>query len=111
MAVAFQCRNCGRLEEPDHAGDHEVPRGCRVCGKGVHFEIDDGGNPQAIDDTDNWTVLADLPDKAQKALLDKHALKDKDIVKHTPAPSGASRPPQHHERSAEDNLGTEDAAS
>jgi hypothetical protein len=40
MKHAFRCKNCGRLEHADHAGDNELPHSCRVCGAGVTIGFD-----------------------------------------------------------------------
>lgn len=81
---AFQCRGCGHLEEAGHAGDRAVPRGCRHCGKGVHPEIDSGGNVAWIDDPDNWIVLADLTPAELAPILGKFKHDASVVTRHDP---------------------------
>lgn len=32
---AFRCKACGHLEAAEHAGEHDLPHACSVCGSGV----------------------------------------------------------------------------
>lgn len=108
MAYAFRCRNCNMLEESGHAGERSVPRGCRLCGAGTHFELNAAGIPVAVDDPDNWIVLADLEGPALDKILKYHAISRKDIAKHTPTAGGPSREPRLIERAASETVGVED---
>jgi len=111
MAYAFRCNNCGRLEEGSHAGERDVPLGCRVCGKGSHFELNDGA-PTLVADPDNWTVLADLPKDELAPILEHHAIGKEEIGRHEPTPAAPSdQPPQILERSVEDGVDAKDVVS
>ena len=56
MTPAFRCKNCGRLEPAEHAGERSVPCACSVCGCGVSFD-QRSGLPKF--DPENWEVLAE----------------------------------------------------
>lgn len=53
---AFRCKNCGKIETADHAGENNVPAACRVCGHGISF---DPRNGQKKLEPANWEILAD----------------------------------------------------
>lgn len=61
MAHAFRCKNCGRLETSDNAGESDVPHACCACGSGVAFDSKTGIKTLV---KDNWEVLA-LCDEAR----------------------------------------------
>lgn len=115
MTYAFRCRNCDRLVEAEHAGDNEVPHSCPTCGKGVHFEIDAGGNPVKILDPDNWIVLSDLSAAELSPILKFHGLTTADIGAHTEKTGLKAGPPPGNpkfvEATAGDAVGSEDAVS
>lgn len=91
--LAFRCRNCGRLEGPDVAGENSLPHACSMCGAGIVLnprtaELAEAladpdlpadrrrgiaaelaklarvGENEKHADPDNWEVLADLDDEA-----------------------------------------------
>jgi hypothetical protein len=76
---AFQCKNCGALEESSAAGENAVPSACHICGHGV-------GDPA------NWIILADLSDAELKKGFARHGLTKASVAKHT---ATVSHPPSH----------------
>lgn len=112
MAYAFRCRNCNMLEESGHAGEQDVPRGCRLCGAGHHFILNAAGVPESVEEPENWIVLADLSDKELAPILAYHKIEASDIGKHTPAvSSGSTRDPVNLTREVTESLGSEDLVS
>ena len=74
---AFRCRNCGRLEEAEHAGENLHPHACSVCGCGVSFDSRTGIKNF---DASNWEVLAD----ASPSRLTELGLTVEDVIRHVP---------------------------
>lgn len=102
---AFKCRECGTLEEPGNAGERAVPAACRICGAGVSFDPRTGAKAY---DEGNWLVLADLPADELAPIREFHGIARKDVTRHTPEPSTATREPAAIDRSTSDGLGSED---
>lgn len=99
---AFRCKNCGRLETSEQAGERGFPAACPSCGYGVRYDPITG--QKSFLDGENWEVLADLPADEQKALHDDHAREDM-IIAHTPAEAQpVNREPQVIEVSATEGL-------
>lgn len=121
--VAFRCRNCGRLETADHAGESAVPFACRNCGAGVTLnprtkalaqELADPNLPterrvaianeltrlaQTGDNDkllhpDNWEVLAD----ATPERLGELGIHQNRVTKHTGRPVRAGVVSGQHTR-------------
>lgn len=133
MPFAFRCKNCGRLESPDNAGECEHPHSCTVCGAGVTLnpktkalagELADpnttierrtaiaaellklsttGDNEKKIH-ADNWEHLCEATDERLVEL----GLSRNDVVKHTAAPKTASRSPQDIARTATEGAVVQD---
>ena len=132
--VAFRCRNCGRLHEAGHAGEHEVPHACRVCGAGVVFRHQElAADLQAALETgdkdkakrlaaevgrcdpaskrlvsDNWEVLAE----ATPERLTELGLTPEQVEAHEPWPKAASEdhPARHIAVTAHDGPASADNA-
>lgn len=81
---AFKCRECGRLEEAENAGERGLPAACRSCGAGVRFDPRTGA--KSYDDRANWIVLAELTPDELAPILDNHKLKASQIGRHVPTP-------------------------
>jgi hypothetical protein len=120
VAHAFRCKNCGRIEHAEHAGENDVPHACTVCGKGVTFTADADLAEQArkdkkqviepmpgyfkIIDTENWEVLADAkPDR-----LKQLGIEPKHVVKHNGKKFKASTDNKMVEAHAEEKVGAKD---
>ena len=98
-AYAFQCQDCGHLEEGPQAGTFPVPINCRHCDIGSHLEEQtvrmeydkDAGEVvavkalvQVVDRPNRFTILADLPESEQGKLLKKYANPGDRIVRYDP---------------------------
>lgn len=74
MLPAFRCKNCGRYETAEHAGERSTPCACSVCGAGVSFDPRSGLRKF---EPENWEILA----KATQYRLNELGLDE--IAKHS----------------------------
>ena len=79
---AFRCKNCGHLEDIDHAGEHNVPHACSVCSEGIRFTA----KGIKIHVPENWEILSELKEEELEKLglsldkIHKHISKNKEFV-------------------------------
>lgn len=74
---AFRCKNCGRLEHGDNAGENVVPHSCTVCGHGVSFHPQTGIKNFHLE---NWEILHEC----HANRLQELGLKTEQVYKHEP---------------------------
>ena len=108
IEYAFKCRNCGALEEPQIAGENEVPTACHICGRGVSYDPVTGIRQMH---PENWIILADLEGEDLAALHEFHKFDPAlhTIVRWTPLPAAdPDRVPVSLALNATEGVGAED---
>lgn len=99
MSFAFRCKNCGRLETSDNAGESDTPHACVVCGCGVQFDSKTG---LKVRQKENWEVLAECDD----ARLNEIGVSREDIKVHTGTTTKTEG--KIEERTTKETLSSED---